>query len=170
MSIRFKGGGTKVFDLPVPPNYCMARKTDEKVVKEIDMLLNEHKDSEIASILNKKGLLSGDGLRFNTQSIIRIRWNYKLKSRRVRLREKGLLTRKEMLQLLGIGNDTLQRLKDNKIISVKEYGDSRSNILYEPPIKELVSKIKQMKQSERKIFINSPLLQNKNPQEVQYGA
>lgn len=169
VSIRFKGGGTKVFDLPIPPNYCMARKTDGKVVQEVELLLNEHKDSEIASILNKKGLLSGDGLPFNTQSIIRIRWNYKLKSRRTRLREKGLLTRKEMLQLLGIGNDALQGLKDNNIISVKEYGDSRSNILYEPPIKELVSKIKQMKQSGKKIFINS-LLQNEKPQEVQYEA
>lgn len=166
VSIRFKGGGTKVFDLPIPPNYFMSRKTNEKVVKEIDSLLNEYKDSEIASILNKKGLLTGDGLPFNTQSIIRIRWNYKLKSRRARLREKGLLNRKEMLQLLGIGNDTLQRLKDNKIISIKEYGDSKSNILYDPPAKELVSIIRQ---SGRKISISS-LLQNENPQEVQYEA
>jgi DNA invertase Pin-like site-specific DNA recombinase len=167
VNIRFKGGSTKVIELPIPLHYGILRKTNEKVVKEVDQLLNYYKDSTIASILNKRGYLSGDGLPFNTQSIMRIRNVYKLTSHRTRLREKGLLTRREMLQLLGIGNDTLQKLKDRKIISAKKYGDCRSNILYNRPSEKVITIIRQIKQSGRKAILK-PLLQNEKSQEVQY--
>lgn len=167
VGIRFKGGATKVLELPIPLSYFMSRKTDENIVKEIDQLLDRYKDSEIATILNDKNVLTGDGLAFTADSIRRIRMAYKLKSRRTRLRDKGLLTRKEMEKLLGISSSTLQRFKDGNLISVQEYGDSSSNILYEPPRKEFISKVRRLKHANPRAFIKS-VLQDKTTQEVQY--
>ncbi|MEW5805023.1 MAG: hypothetical protein AB1847_23300 [bacterium] len=146
----------------------MARKTDPKVVREIDQLLDEYKDSETASILNRKGFVTGDGLPFNAQSVLRIRNAYKLESHRARLIEKGLLTRKQMMELLDISSETLQLLKDKKLISVKEYGDGKSNILYDPPGQEMVSIIRQQTKPLRRRAIINALVQNEKSQEVQY--
>ncbi len=154
LNIRFKGGATKTLVLPIPLNYCLARQTDKRVIEEVDRLLGDFKDSEIASMLSEKGMVTGDGLPFTGPSVARIRWLYKLKSRQTRLKEKGLLTRKQMLEILGISTETLQAIKDMKLISVKEYGDNRNNILYELPGKELISIIRQTKPLGPKAIIN----------------
>jgi DNA invertase Pin-like site-specific DNA recombinase len=169
VAIRFKGGATKVLELDSPLNYFMARKTAKYVVKEIDQLLNHHKDSEIASILNEKGWTTGDGLKFTSLSVMRIRQAYKLKSRHGRLRAKGLYTRKQMETALGISSVTLQKLKDHGLIRAYQYGDGKSNILYEPPTKEFIEKICDMKRRRPRGFVKS-LMRDENAQEVQYEA
>ena len=169
VAIRFKGGATKVLELDPPLNYFMARKTAKYVVKEIDQLLDHHKDSEIASILNKKGWTTGDGLKFTSLSVMRIRRAYKLMSRHGRLRAKGLYTRKKMETVLGISSVTLQKLKDHGLISAYQYGDGKSNILYQPPTKEFVEKLCEMKRRRPRGFVKS-LMRDENVQEVQYEA
>jgi hypothetical protein len=166
-SIRFKGGATKVLELDMPLNYCMARKTAKHVVKEIDQLLDHHKDSEIASILNEKEWTTGDGLKFTSLSVLRIRRAYKLKSRHGRLRAKGLYTRKQMETTLDISHGTLQKLKDHGLIRAHQYGDGKSNILYEPPTKEFIKKLCDLKRRRPKGFVKS-LIRDENAQEVQY--
>ena len=167
--IRFKGGATKLLDLPLPLNYCMARKTSADVVQEIDMLLDTHKGSQVAAILNEKGIKSGDGLPFTNDTIFRILGNYKLKSRRTRLRQKGLLTRREMMALLGVASETLQLLKEKKLLNIMEYGDSPSNILYERPSDEVIEKVRRNRTYGRKAILKS-LMENEISQEVQYEA
>jgi len=169
VSIRFKGGATKVLELDLPLNYCMARKTPKSVVKEVDQLLAHHKDSEIASILNEKGWTTGDGLKFTSLSVMRIRLAYKLKSRYARLRAKGLFTRNQMEATLNISSCTLQKLKDRGLIRAYQYGDGKSNILYEPPTKTFVEKLCDVKQRRPRGFVNL-LIQDENTQEVQYEA
>ena len=169
VSIRFNGGATKVLELDPPLNYCMARKTAKHVVEEIDQLLDHHKDSEIASILNEKGWTTGDGLKFTSLSVMRIRRAYKLRSRYGRLKAKGLYMRKQMETALGISSGTLQKLKDHGLIRAYQYGDGKSNILYEPPTKEFVEKLCDMKRRRPRGFVKS-LMRDENVQEVQYEA
>ena len=100
---------------------------------------------------------------------MRIRRAYKLMSRHGRLRAKGLYTRKKMETVLGISSVTLQKLKDYGLISAYQYGDGKSNILYEPPTKEFVEKLCEMKRQRPRGFVKS-LMRDENVQEVQYEA
>jgi predicted RNase H-like HicB family nuclease len=55
VQVRFKGGATKVLSLPAPPSAWQLRKTKAEIVAEIDRLLEQCTDSEVAAELNKKG-------------------------------------------------------------------------------------------------------------------
>ena len=51
--VRFRGGATRTLTLPLP---LTAWQTDSAVVQEIDRLLAEHTDGEVAGLLNARGL------------------------------------------------------------------------------------------------------------------
>ena len=112
---------------------------------------------------------TGDGLKFTSLSVMRIRQNYKLKSRPGRLKAKGLYTRKQMQTALGISSVALQKLKDHGLIRAYQYGDGKSNILYVPPTKEFIEKLGDMKRRRPRGFVKS-LIRDENAQEVQYEA
>jgi hypothetical protein len=57
--LRFRGGATQTIRLPRPKPAHLLRRTDPEVIAEIDRLLEEHPDAEIASILNMRGLRPG---------------------------------------------------------------------------------------------------------------
>lgn len=90
--VRLRGGTTQTLCLPLPRPAWALRKTSQEVITEIDRLLEHHTHSEIAGILNERGLLSGDGRRFNRLIVGRIQTDYGLKPRYDRLREAGVLT------------------------------------------------------------------------------
>src|SRR5215472_2386087 len=100
--VRFKGGAWKTLELPLPLPFCVLSRTRPEVVEAIDALLGEHDYQEIVDILNARGLRSGDGHRFNVNILGEISNKSGLKSRRQRLREKGMLTFKEMLRKLRV--------------------------------------------------------------------
>ena len=89
--------------------------------------------ADVASILNKRGMKTGDGLSFTSLAVSRIRSIYGLKKRYNRLREKGLLTRNEIIKELGTTDGKLKKWKDNGLIKVHAYGDCGTKILYELP-------------------------------------
>src|SRR5215470_4236219 len=100
--VRFKGGITKTLTVPAPLNAWQLRLTNPQIVKEIDRLLDHHTYPQIASLLNRRGLRSGEGKTFTARFIARIRNRYGLTSRYDRLRKTGLLTVAEMAVELGI--------------------------------------------------------------------
>ena len=100
--VRFKGGITKMLTLPRPLNSREARKTPPEVVSEVDRLLDHHTYQQIASILNERGLCSGEGKSFSVRIVARIQKRYGLMPRYDRLRKAGMLTVKEMAAVLGI--------------------------------------------------------------------
>jgi hypothetical protein len=77
-------------------------RTRPEVIEAIDALLGEHNYQEIVDILNARGLRSGDGRIFNVSIVGDICKKSGLKSRRERLREKGMLTMKEMARKLRV--------------------------------------------------------------------
>ena len=132
LPIRFKGGAHKTVTLPLPPNAWQQRATRREVVEEIDRLLDQYHDLEIAAILNKRGYRSGEGRLFSPYIVGRVRSRYGLKNRFDRLREAGLLTLQEMANLLGVSEGTVKTWKNHGLLAAQAYND-RDQCLYEHP-------------------------------------
>jgi len=147
INIRFKGGATKMLSLPIPLSAFMQRKTNPEIVEEVDRLLEHHYDAEISDILNGRGIQTGSKLPFTIAAVRRLRRDYGLKDRYTRLREKGMLSRIEMLAHLGITQKTLKKWKDAGWIKIHIYGNTIQNILYEPPGDDFYIKIREINPS-----------------------
>ena len=129
--VRLRGGATRtlIFERPVP--IAQIRKAKPEIVAEIDLLLNEHCDREVAEILNQRGHRTWQDLPFTLKKIAWVRMIYHLKSRFGRLREQGLLTAKEMSEALGISETTVHEWARSGLLR-RIVCDSRNHSLYEP--------------------------------------
>ncbi len=165
MHVRFKGGATKTIQLPIPPRAWEKFRTHPDVVREIDKLLDDYTDQKIADILNKQGRFRpGKAPRFHRGIIRRIRTDYGLKSRYERLREAGMLTQKELAQLLDISPQTVCRWWKHGILRRHAFNDKAEH-LYENPGSAALTKKPGVKLAERKLELD-----NKRLEEVQYEA
>jgi hypothetical protein len=132
VKVRLKGGALETLHLGKPLRSWEAWQTDPKVIEEIDRLLNEHTDPEIAARLNRDGFKSGKGGSFTARSITRLRGQFQLKSRYDRLREAGMLTEDEIAVTLGVYTSTVRRWRDHGILVGYPY-NAKNECLYEPP-------------------------------------
>ncbi len=164
VNIRFKGGATKTLTLPIPLSAFMARKTRPEIVEEVDRLLENYHDTEIADILNGREIRTGNALPFTVVAVGRIRRTYQLKDRCTRLQEKGMLRRTEMLKLLNVSDLTLRDWRNRGLIKTHAYGNTMQTILYELPTKDFATKIKSGKFA--KCVEQILTLSNSNSQEV----
>jgi DNA invertase Pin-like site-specific DNA recombinase len=131
--IRFRGGAMHTIRLPRPKPADQLRRTDPAVIAQIDRLLEEHTDSEIAKILNDRGLRPGVGDQFSAFIIWRLRTRYGLENRCSRLRRQGMLTVEEMAAALGVHPSTVkQRAASGQLVSQLVYND-KGQRLYAPP-------------------------------------
>lgn len=130
--IRFKGGAVTTLRLPLPPTIGEVRKTSSEVVEEVDRLLDEYGESEIAAIFNEGNVLTATGERFTAVSVGRIRRSYGLASRYDRLRERGLMTVQEVAAALGITAQTAQRWAQQGVLKSHCYSEKNER-LYERP-------------------------------------
>jgi hypothetical protein len=168
LQIRFKGGAHKTVTLSLPPNAWQQRATRREVVEEIDRLLDQYHELEIATILNKRGYRSGEGHLFSSYIVGRVRSRYGLKNRFDRLREAGLLTLQEMANLLGVSIGTVKTWKNHGLLAAQAYND-RDQCLYEHPGNNPPRKIQGLK---GKLSNRSRLstLVSDHANEVQYEA
>src|SRR6266511_1031683 len=90
--IRLPGGQHHTLTLPTLKPAWLLRKTSPQVVAAIDDLLDHHTHTEIADILNTRGLTSGEGRPLHKLIVAPIARNYQLQSREQRLRTAGMLT------------------------------------------------------------------------------
>jgi len=102
LNVRFKGGAVRSFLIPRLRSSWEERKTSPEVVSQIDRLLEDHTEGEVAEILNEQGLMSGCGRSFDGRRVRVTRRLYKLRSRYTRLREVGFLKLEEAAKKLGI--------------------------------------------------------------------
>lgn len=136
MHIRFKGGRTQMMQLPAPYVHFEQFRVDRAVVDEIDRLLNDWTHGKIAEMLNEKGYVSGTGKPFTTVRVRNIRRGYRLKSRLQRLKERRLLTVKELHNKYGACAQTIRKWrKENRIKAA--LCDDQGFYLYEDPGKYL---------------------------------
>jgi hypothetical protein len=94
--VRLSGGATRTLTLDRPLPIAQIRKFKPDVVAEVDRLLDQHCDREIADIFNQRGLHTWEGKPYNLKKIAFIRTAYGLASRHQRLRSRGMLTTREV--------------------------------------------------------------------------
>lgn len=162
--LRFKGGAVKSLHLPTPLKSWQLYTTSKEVVAQIDQLLDQHPPIEIANILNKTGQVTGRGRSFLERHVEYICRTYGLKSRYERLRERGLLTLREISEKLRLSKATMKKWVKQKWIKGYKY-NARAK-LYELPWDELICRLrKEKKRGRNKVFVK---LLSKRIEEVQY--
>ncbi len=130
--VRFRGGATRTLLLPLPLPVWALRKTNPKIISEVDRLLDDHTDAEIASILTERGFRTMVGKPIHPQMVWRVRHHYRLKDRYHRLRERGLLTLSEMARRLAVGSETIKSWRRIGLLCAFAYND-KGQYLYPPP-------------------------------------
>lgn len=130
--VRFNGGATETLHLPLPQPAWILRQTPAAIVAEIDRLLEDHTEGEVADLLNSKDSHSGWGRTFHTIMVVRLCKAYGLKSRYERLRARKLLTMKEIAKRLNVRPHTIKVWRRAGLLAAHRYND-KENYLFEPP-------------------------------------
>src|SRR6476659_8582025 len=137
--VRFKGGRTKSLATRNPKSSAQQIKTQPEVVHLVDQLLDHHVYSEIATILNERGFRPGASARpgraddhFSAKHVAYLMHAYGLRSRYDRLRQRGMLNKREMADRLGVHEQTVDRWAKHGVIGAHFYNDHGWQ-LYEPP-------------------------------------
>jgi hypothetical protein len=139
--VRFKGGATKVLRLPVPARAWQLRKTKAEIVAEIDRLLEQCTESEIANELNSKGWRSSGNQSFSARRIQSLRTSHKLPSRSERLRAKGLLTARQIAEMIGSKPLQVDYWREVGLLNGIRLND-KNEYLYEGPNPDAIQQIK----------------------------
>lgn len=146
--IRFKGGVAQTVTRPIPPQHWEKYVTPPETIAEIDRLLGDHTYSEIAAILDERGLKSGTGQSLTPDMISHLRYEHSLKSRYTRLREKGLLRLEEVAKVLAISTATVKQWYHHGLLRGVQYND-KNECLYENPGPDAPGKAQGVKFSRR---------------------
>jgi len=94
--IRFKGGATQTITVALPPLFAQSRLTAPETLAEMDRLLEEYTDAEVAEQLNQRGYRTFDGLLFQSIHVSQLRRHHGIPDRYTRLRAQGMLTAEEL--------------------------------------------------------------------------
>jgi DNA invertase Pin-like site-specific DNA recombinase len=132
--IRFKGGKTEEYTLPLPKSSWEERKHDPKIIEMINKLLKHKTDGEVAEELNNLGYLSGTGKNFDARRISKIRRAYNLKSYYWHLKKKGLYTIAEICDKYNVKRWTVYEWKKSGKLKGYRYDDC-GRYLYESDFK-----------------------------------
>ncbi len=164
--VRFRGGATRTLTLPRPLPAWKTWQTDPEVIAEIDRLLDNFTDAQIARILNDTSRRSGKGRSFNARLVWQLRRDYGLRSRYDRLRAAGMLTGQEIASQLDLSHGTVKHWRAMGWLKARAY-DDKPNYLYEPPGPHTPSKWKHKKHLSRPARAEAGPLVTKG---VQYEA
>ena len=136
--IRFKGGRIETLTTRNPKSSAQRVKTPSEIVELVDQFLDDHIYSEIADLLNERGLRPGGSARpgrenadFCAKRVAYLAHRYGLRSRYDRLRDRGMLTAKEMAHRLDAHEQTVVRWAKYGIITRHAYNGHA--YLYEDP-------------------------------------
>jgi len=124
LGVRLRGGAIRQLTWTPDPLGREMHKTSEEVVAEIDRLLDDHTDGEVAKILNERGYRSGYGLAFTSKLVRVAQERYALKSRYRRLRDRGLLRSDEIAGQLGVAGSTVHKWRKAGLLRGHVYCDA----------------------------------------------
>jgi hypothetical protein len=131
-AVRFRGGETAMLRLPRPLTAQQLRATHPEVRQQIDALLDEYTDAQVAHILNERGLRTGAGKAFDAASVQWVRTTAKLPTLEDRLLAAGMLTAKQLGEKLGVKRTTLGRWRRQGLLEGR-ICNARGKWLYWPP-------------------------------------
>ena len=162
--VRFRGGAITSLELPLPLSLGALRRTDDAVIREIDGLLDQHTEQEIAAILNGRGMLSREGRQFHRKIVAGLICSHHLKDRFTRLREAGMLTMEEVAARAGIVVASVKNWRDRGLLRAHRYSD-KGECLFEPPPDDLPRK-----GAHKGAYLRQKEVSPKTPEGVQYEA
>ena len=143
--VRFKGGKIQTLTTMSPKSSAQQVKTQPGIVELVDKLLDKHIYSEIAELLNQQGYRPGGSARpgrhetcFTALRVAYLVHRYALRSRYDRLRDRGMLTKREAAARLNIHETTLARWAEHGLVTRHAYNAHYS--LYEIPTSNLPRK------------------------------
>jgi hypothetical protein len=140
--VRFKGGALQELHLAVPQSAWVLRKTKPEIVNEIDRLLEERTESQIAVELNDRGWHTSAGRPFTMSIVHRLRRAYHLRSRPERLRGKGWLTTRQIAPQIDCKPNLVKYWRQQGLLQGIRLND-KEEYLYQPPQPDMVAQIKQ---------------------------
>ena len=165
LGVRLRGGATRQLTLVPERLVWQVYQTPSEVVAEIDRLLDDHTEAEVATILNQRGFRTGHDGTYHPRRVQAIRRDYALKTRYERLRSRGLLSIDEIAARLAVSTSTIKIWRKHGLLPAYPYND-RHCCLYEiphnPPTKQQGRKL-----SERRRILDVAL---QRTSEVQSGA
>jgi hypothetical protein len=130
--VRFRGGATTSLAVPRPLSYFEERRTQSQLVSEIDQLLAEHHDAEVAKILVARGRKPGGGGTFDVARVAFIRTTYNLKSFRERLLESGYVSLDELATRFNVAREAIKRWRERGLLRGRRIND-KDEYVYEDP-------------------------------------
>jgi DNA invertase Pin-like site-specific DNA recombinase len=136
--VRWKGGATSELHLPTPLSARESRKTPQAVLDRIAGLAKQHTDEQIAEILHREGLCSSTGLTFTYEHVTRLRIAKRIPSYYDHLRRAGMVTCKEIMARIGVGEETVRKWRRSGQLRAIRY--SRKRWLYDFPGQEILSR------------------------------
>jgi DNA invertase Pin-like site-specific DNA recombinase len=154
--VRFRGGRTASLEIDKPTPIALIRKTSSVVVKTVDELLETCTDRQVAQQLNKQGYTNWRGQSFTVKKVVVIRLAYHLKSRFERLRERGMLSARELADQLEVCPTTIYQWGHAGFLHEHRYGNQH-RCLYEPVGNVMLVKGKGGRQPKYPVFIAVPL-------------
>ena len=137
VQVRFKGGGTQELHLPLPVPVTVSRRTNPEIIAELDRLLDEHSETQIAQILNQRGWHSSTGQPFSRTLIQGLRRTYRLKTRSARLQAQGLLTARQIEQMIGHRTNRAKYWLKAGVLKVVKLGQHYGHLYFRPTQAEL---------------------------------
>jgi hypothetical protein len=132
LHVRFRGGAVTTLTLPRSLTYFEQRRTRSELIAEIDALLDEHGDGDVARILVQRGRHPGAGGTFTTARVAFIRTTYGLRSFEERLRAQGMLTPRELAARLNVSPQALKRWRARGLLRGKRINDKDQYVYYDP--------------------------------------
>jgi len=161
--VRFKGGATRTITLPRPRRSWESWQTSPEVLENIDRLLNDCTDGEVAETLNQQGCRSGKNQTFTRRMVEHLRRYHHLPRRYDRLHKKGMLTLNEIAKQLNVCTDTVNKWRKNGLLVAHRYNDN-NEYLYEPIGECKPLKAKGMKLSDPRRLNKEPFRSTKEVQ------
>ncbi len=107
--VRFRGGATTTLTLPRPLTAWELRATSPEARQQMNALLDEYTDAQVAAILNERGLRTGAGAAFDALSVQWVRFSAGFTSLKQRLLDAGMLTGPQIAAELGVRRTTIGR-------------------------------------------------------------
>jgi len=115
-------------------------------------LLDEQSEAQVAQLLNERGCRSSTGQPFSRALIQGLRCTYRLKIRFVRLQGQGLLTSRQIEDMLGPGTNRAKYWRKAGVLKLLKLNQHYQDLYQRPTEAEL----ELMKHRNRKPSIQNP--------------
>lgn len=148
VQIRFRGGALRELHLPLPKAAWELKKTKPEIVTEIDRLLEQHTEGQIARLLNERGWYSSGACQFTLRIVNNLRRTYRLRSRFERLRDRGLLTTAEVAAMIGGRVSRVKYWRGVGVLSGVRYSE-KNEYIYDRPTPVIIEVIHERRRRRR---------------------